>query len=320
MMSTEFTPKISVIIPVYNRAQTIARCLKSCLDQTFQDFEIICINDGSTDNSLQILDEYAQNDKRFSVISQQNKGEASARNRALDIAKGDYIAFLDSDDYFHPQALELLYTIAIKTKAPVTCSTRFIRTTKKQHFSVINMNNLSYELHKQPVEDMLKVRYLSSLLWNKLFKKEIFEARRLIEGISNEDWPFITTLFSEIPFYASCDYSVYCYDDTNESVVRSTWTEKRIHDYITSIYFVYQHYQKPENLRYWPQIRSIRIRMAIKMILSKIIHAGEAKKYLASVFYPLYRKMLSDKVIKKSDFSIKSRWRLFKLYGMKGLK
>ena len=313
-------PKISIIIPVYNRERLLPRCLASCVNQTFKDFEVICINDGSTDNSWDIIQKFVKKDDRFIAVSQTNRGEAVSRNRALDMARGDFITFLDSDDYFHPQALEALYTVAKRTNAPITCSTKFIKVTKNQSFSPVNIEKLSHEIHENTVEDMLQVRYLSSLLWNKLYQKEIFKNRRLIEGISNEDWPFITTLFSEIPFYASFDKAIYCYDNTNESVVRSDWVEKRIHDYITSIYFVYQHYQKPENLRYWPQIRKIRIRMAVKMILSKIVHAQKNRKHLADVFFPLYRKMLADGVIQRSDFSMKSKWRLFKLYGLKGLK
>jgi len=102
-------PKISVIIPVYNTEKYLRECLDSVLNQIFQDFEIICINDGSTDNSLQILNEYAKKDERIKVISQKNKGAGAARNQGLKIAKGEYLAFLDGDDFFEKEFLDKMY-------------------------------------------------------------------------------------------------------------------------------------------------------------------------------------------------------------------
>ena len=92
-------PKISVIVPVYNVEQYLRICLDSILAQTFQDFEIICINDGSTDNSLKILEEYKQLDDRLVILTQTQSGAAIARNNGIKQAKGEYIQFLDSDDY-----------------------------------------------------------------------------------------------------------------------------------------------------------------------------------------------------------------------------
>lgn len=102
-------PKISVIIPVYNTEQYLAQCLDSVLGQTFHDIEIICVNDGSTDNSLQILTQYAKRDNRIMVINQQNSGVVAARNNAIAVAKSDLIFPLDSDDFIAPNALEKMY-------------------------------------------------------------------------------------------------------------------------------------------------------------------------------------------------------------------
>lgn len=100
-------PKISIIIPVYNVEQYLRKCLDSVVNQTYTNLEIICINDGSTDNSFEILDEYAQKDSRIIVINQENGGVSSARNRGLDIATGEYIAFVDPDDFLEPNCYEL---------------------------------------------------------------------------------------------------------------------------------------------------------------------------------------------------------------------
>ncbi len=101
--------KVSVIIPVYNVEKYLKECLDSVVNQTLKDIEIICVNDGSTDNSLQILEEYAIKDDRITVINQDNKGVGAARNIGLKLARGEYINFLDSDDYLDLQCYEKLY-------------------------------------------------------------------------------------------------------------------------------------------------------------------------------------------------------------------
>lgn len=105
-------PKVSIVIPVYNVEKYLRECLDSVVNQTLRDIEIICINDGSTDNSLQILAEYESVETRLKVISQENGGQSKARNVGLEVAAGEYIYFLDSDDYIKTNALEILYTIA----------------------------------------------------------------------------------------------------------------------------------------------------------------------------------------------------------------
>lgn len=102
-------PKFSIILPVFNVEKYITECFNSILNQTLQDFEVICINDSSTDNSLQILNDFANKDKRFIVITQENQGQGVARNNALKIANGEYIVFVDPDDLIEPNMLEDLY-------------------------------------------------------------------------------------------------------------------------------------------------------------------------------------------------------------------
>lgn len=110
-------PAISVIIPVYNVERYLRNSLNSLFSQTFKDWEAICVNDGSTDMSEQILREFAAKDKRFTIISQSNSGQSVARNKALAVAKGKYIAFLDSDDIISNDFFEKLYNAAEQTGA-----------------------------------------------------------------------------------------------------------------------------------------------------------------------------------------------------------
>ena len=105
-------PKISVLIPTWNAAKFIPRCLDSLLAQTFTDWEAICVSDGSPDNSVEILHEYAAGDKRFKVIEKKNTGVSDTRNVAMSHAAGEYIMYLDSDDFIHPQTMEITYNLA----------------------------------------------------------------------------------------------------------------------------------------------------------------------------------------------------------------
>ena len=114
-----YLPKISVIIPVYNTAKFLRQCLDSVVTQTLHDIEIICIDDGSTDASLDILNEYAENDSRITILTQQNKGAGAARNAGMRAAHGEYIHFLDSDDMISPGAYKVLYETASAEKLDV---------------------------------------------------------------------------------------------------------------------------------------------------------------------------------------------------------
>lgn len=113
--------KVSVVIPVYNVASYLRQCLDSLVNQSFSDFEVICVDDGSTDGSLDILKTYEEKDSRFVVLENkiQGYGAAHARNMGLDHAKGDYVLVLDSDDYFHKELLEQTYHKATETKAEI---------------------------------------------------------------------------------------------------------------------------------------------------------------------------------------------------------
>ena len=108
---TSQTPRISVIIPVYNAETWLPRCLDSVINQSFRDIEILCVNDGSTDHSAQILREYAAKDSRISVLEQEKSGAGAARNRGILAARGEFISFVDSDDKLLPDAYARLMRV-----------------------------------------------------------------------------------------------------------------------------------------------------------------------------------------------------------------
>ena len=130
--------KVSVIIPVYKVEEYLPACLDSVVKQSFQDWEAICVNDGSPDKCGEILAEYAKKDKRIKVTTQKNQGVSAARNRALAAARGEYVCFLDSDDELHPDFLEKMYRAMTETRSDIV-SCDFTKTSfdlsRKNHYA-----------------------------------------------------------------------------------------------------------------------------------------------------------------------------------------
>ena len=112
-------PKISVIIPVYNAENYLRKCLQSVCEQSLKDLEIICINDGSTDNSQEILERFAADDSRIRIIKQSNTGLSATRNKGIFLAKGEYLGFVDADDWINPDFYNTLYSAADNKNADV---------------------------------------------------------------------------------------------------------------------------------------------------------------------------------------------------------
>lgn len=178
---------VSVIVPVYNVEKYLVRCLESLVNQTLTNIEIICINDGSIDNSHRILEEYAYRDKRVKVISQPNSGQSVARNKGIDIAKGEYIGFVDSDDWVSLDFFEKLYNSAIKHDADIACGEiiRLHKTNKKFHLKFekeefTNDTNRKFLLCDCPEK---------SYIWNKIYKTKSLQqsSLRFVEGMIFED-------------------------------------------------------------------------------------------------------------------------------------
>ena len=124
--------KISVIIPIYNAERYLSDCLESIVNQTFKDIEIICINDGSKDKSEQIIKQYAEKDKRIILLNQKNEGAGPARDKGVEISKGEYLSFIDSDDFFHFRTLEIVYNNIKNYKSDVIWFQYFQFKNKKQ--------------------------------------------------------------------------------------------------------------------------------------------------------------------------------------------
>ena len=199
---SEHKPRISVIVPVYNVEKYLKECLDSILNQTFEDIEIICINDGSTDNSLKILLDYIKQDYRLKVYSQYNKGQGSTRNVGLNLASGEYIYFVDSDDFIKDNTLELCYNLLNKENLDMLIFQAINYDDIQKKFfeeSYYNMDFLYGFENKVFNVDSISGKLFSIAVspWNKIYKKEIILKNNIIfsEGLIFEDNEFFFDAF-----------------------------------------------------------------------------------------------------------------------------
>lgn len=206
---------ISIIVPVYNTKDYLQRCLNSIVNQTYSNLEIIIIDDGSTDGSGQICDAYQSLDSRIKVFHQKNKGAASARNSGLDKAKGEYIGFVDSDDYIREDMYASLYD-GMGTGADIVCCGTVIlfpaKMQRKPELGTKFPNPVSYT-NVEALKELLLVRNLDFSPCNKLFRRMLFQGIRFPDGKICEDYPVIYELVkkSKNVFNTHKIKYVYCY-------------------------------------------------------------------------------------------------------------
>ena len=180
-------PIISIIVPVYNVEEYLQRCIDSILNQSFKNFELILVNDGSTDNSLKICKEYLLNDPRVKIINKENGGLSSARNAGINIAKGRYIGFVDSDDWINKEMYKILYELCEKNNSDIA-ECRYTVTTGNE-MNLDNSSNLITILNNEEAIKSLytNTSYGSVVSWNKLYRCELFKDIKFPEGKLNED-------------------------------------------------------------------------------------------------------------------------------------
>lgn len=166
--------EISIILPVYNVEKYLAQCLDSIVNQTFKDFECICVNDGSTDNSLSILQKYAQKDKRFKIITQENKGLSGARNAGIKTAKSKYLTFIDSDDWVTENYLEVLYNKIEETKSDIVRASYKFYFQEKNTYESSKIREIHKIKHNTDIERLYK-GYAGAFVWAKIYKTSLIE-------------------------------------------------------------------------------------------------------------------------------------------------
>lgn len=232
--------KISVIIPVYKVEKYLKRCVESVVNQTYKNIEIILVNDGSPDKCGEICDEYARIDSRIKVIHKENGGLSSARNSGLDIASGDYIMFVDSDDWISEVSLEQLNEYIDMDYDIINFKFSFVKENSKELIETNNNIKDSYECDLITYIDKLFSGELNFFIWNKLYKKNLFDEVRFPEGRNYEDLATIYKLYFNAKSIIVTDYTLYYYWLGNSNSITSNSTVKNMRDYLLSTKEIYE--------------------------------------------------------------------------------
>ncbi len=234
---------IGVIVPVYNMDKYLRRCVDSILNQSLNNYETILVDDGSTDQSGMICDEYASKESRVHVIHQDNKGLSAARNAGIEYALNhcsiNWITFIDSDDWIHPQYLEFLFEAANSQNAAISACYYEEAVDYKfpEHIDSAEIGSLS------PEDFWLRDHITATVAWGKLYAKDLFKATRYPVGMIRED-EFVTykLLFSlkDLPLV---HYPLYYYYQNSNGIMRSKWTTDHLvvlDAYLMQIEFFHQ--------------------------------------------------------------------------------
>jgi glycosyltransferase involved in cell wall biosynthesis len=216
---------VSIIIPVYNIDKYLERCLKSVIDQTYSNLEIILVNDGSTDNSLDICHKYQKKDNRIIVIDKKNGGLSSARNIGLEVSKGKYVTFIDSDDWVSTKYIEILYGNIIKNDADISIVDFVKITTAKINDleSKANITNVCLSSAEFALNHHLPVMACA-----KLYKLSLFNNLRFTENIVFEDEDIMYKLFYKSEKIVYSEYIGYFYFQRNQSITAITRNKNNI--------------------------------------------------------------------------------------------
>lgn len=277
-------PAISVIIPIYNVEKYLRRCLDSVKNQTFTDWEAICVNDGSPDNSAAILAEYAAMDARFKIVNKENGGLSDARNAGMAVASGDYILYLDSDDFIHPQTMEIAHTLAVRDGSDIVSFT-YDRIYRPQlmvrHVLGMDTDNVvprrmhkKYNVARIPTlitDDVYeyaterthnapgkKKKWLIKhcQVWKNLYKRELIADIPFIKGILFEDFPWWSQVMLRNPRTTIAPLPLYFYIPNFGGIVLSAKQLRIMQSLCTGIKTAFLKYQEsatPYQMKKWSE-------------------------------------------------------------------
>lgn len=254
-----FEPKISVIIPVYNSENYLEECLNSCLLQTYENIEVICIDDGSSDRSAEILKSYLKKDRRIKVFEQENKGVSSARNKGILNAKGDYISFLDSDDWISLCLFErfknALYDVSKEVDMYVFNMNLFYEEPKENietgnFLSIKNWQNRKDENTIHTIKDCKNPFRGNLSACNKIYKKSFLKENKILmpEGLIFEDHIFAIESLIRAKSVLVTNEMLYMYRNSNQNSITKNYGRKifdifKITENLQELFIKYQDWE-----------------------------------------------------------------------------
>lgn len=292
---------VSIIIPVYKVEKYMNRCIESIMNQTYKKIEIILVDDGSPDNCGKICDEYAKKDKRVVVVHKENGGLSDARNAGIDIAKGKYIAFVDSDDYVDNDYVEILYKAISEDKADIAISSHKVM---YENGTILEKATGERNIltQKETIKRILYDEGIDLSAWAKLYKKELFKTMKFPKGRLFEDAAITCKIISLTEKVSLVSKSTYNYIIRNDSITTKDFTPSKM-DLITSTKEMSEYVKEK-----YPDLEDAtnrRVMYAYLSTLSQLAMSNkrfpEEQKILMKYIKENGNKILKDKKVPKRD-------------------
>lgn len=295
-------PIISVIVPIYNVEEYLERCLESLVNQTFKEIEILCINDGSSDNSQIIIDNYVDRyPDRVKSFTKLNGGLADARNYGLSHAKGDFVAFIDSDDWIELTMIEEMYNLAISKNADVVvCDAQYVYDTNKKQF-VSGGEFEEGNIVNNP--DIIKI---SNSAWNKIYRRSLFDDVQFPKNLWYEDLGCIPIILAKAKNIVKIDKVFYNYFQRTGSIMHTE--SEKIFDIYKAIDLVHV-YIDNHNISCLQEVKTLYIEHGAKLTTLRIKDYKSNRKALLSKNIQLlnkhYPNWIKDPIVNSYSFKEK---------------
>lgn len=278
---------ISIIIPVYKVEKYLEKCIQSVINQTYENLQIILVDDGSPDNCGKICDEYAERDQRIEVIHKSNGGLSDARNKGLEIAKGEYICFVDSDDYIEADMYEVLYNLLKQYNVDVSICNFY--TVSQGKIAIKNADNGIKEYNRiEILKEILLDNNIQSYAWNKLYKKDLFDEIKYPVGKKYEDIGTTFYLLEKCNKVVVTGKPEYYYINRQDSIVNNV-TETTITDYIELIMQRYDYIE--ENIKELSSYNKDYLKRILKTAEQDIKSLKKVGDYTKKKYEELYNKV-----------------------------
>ena len=291
--------QISLIIPLYNAVKHIRACLDSVVSQTFDDYEVILVDDGSTDETVNIIEEYTSKNKKFKLISQINNGVSSARNYGIETSTSPYVALLDQDDVLHPQALEVLYYLIKKYDTDVSS---FDVKVVQDEFNLdkaklYDIEKLSPVVIDQPVENFFENHKGKSIwVWNKLYKREAIKGVEFPVGVQPaEDTVFSLKITFNVKSIVRVNVPFLYYRLSTTSVMKKGVNENYVRSHAKAAWEMYNYFIQSGKVtgQRLEWVRAYLTRFIFKSLVSqplRLSHNNEIVKLSQMLTSELYEK------------------------------
>lgn len=296
---------ISVIVPIYNALPTLGHCIESILSQTYSDFELLLINDGSTDNSGSICNDYAARDERVRAIHQKNQGASLARRNGIEQSVGKYLTFVDADDFLEPECLESLY-LSLTHYPSVKVAACGVSKHKKGE-SVMALKTVGDRLIESGEMHRRFFSYEFWGFWGKLYHRSVFDDLFFPSYTINEDYVVMVQLFHRNPQMVYVDSQLYHYIVSNTGLSHQHLNSRAMDEYYNKAW-VLEFYKKNDQ-QYVPHAEAQLTETCIKL-LRMIREAGTPQSFLKE-----YHEMRS--FLRSHFFSI--LFSPYLLFGLKGM-